>query len=99
MPDEPTSNAEPIDVHAVIAIMIDQLSAIAWAKLGLQPDMITNKIEKDLNQAKLAIDVATDLARHTEPTLDEEDSRRMQNLLRDLRLNYLQKRKETEGGE
>ena len=43
---------QPIDVDQVIMVMIDQMAGIAWQKLGLQNDLITGKIEKDLTQAK-----------------------------------------------
>lgn len=82
---------EPIHVHAVIAIMVDQMASIAWQKLGLQPDLATGRIAPDLAQAKIAIDATTHLATFIEPSLDEEDKRRIHGLIRDLRLNYVQK--------
>ena len=86
-------------MYAVIAMMVDQVAAIAWQKLGLQPDMLTGKIAKDLEQAKAAIDLASDLANIIEPKLDESDKRRIHGLVRDLRLNYVQKRQEDGHGE
>src|SRR3954470_7406579 len=82
---------EPIDIYAVLAVMIDQMSAIAWQKLGLQPDWGTGRIEKDIDQAKVAIDITTHLSTFIEPQLEEEDKRRIHGLIRDLRLNYVQK--------
>lgn len=85
---------EPIDVYAVIAVMVDQMAAIAWQKLGLQPDWGTGKIEKDLAQAKVAIDITTHLSTFIEPTLEEDDKKRIHGLIRDLRLNFVQKNSE-----
>ena|SRR5579871_2864561 len=85
---------EKIDVFAVVAVMVDQMSAIAWQKLGLQPDWGTGQIEKDLNQAKVAIDITTHLSTFIEPTLDEDDKSKLRNLIRDLRLNFVQKSQE-----
>ncbi len=82
---------EPVDVYAVIMTMVDTMAAIAWSKLGLQPDLSTGKLEKDIEQAKVAIDLTTHLASFIEPKLDEEDKRRMHGLVRDLRMNFVEK--------
>jgi len=81
----------PIDVYAVVMTMVDTMATMAWIKLGLQPDMGTGRLEKDMEQAKLAIDLTTHLAGFIEPKLDEEDRRRMHSLVRDLRMNYVEK--------
>lgn len=82
---------QPIHIDQVLAVMIDQLAAIAWQKLGLQNDFATGKIEKDLAQAKTAVDVVAQLAEHLIPQLDESDKRQMQNLVSNLKINYVQK--------
>jgi hypothetical protein len=85
---------DPLDVHDVITFMIDQMASIAWQKLGLQPDMATGRIERDLSQAKIAIDVVTHLSTFIEPKLEPEDKNRIHGLIRDLRLNFVQKSQE-----
>jgi len=85
---------ESIDIYQVIAMMVDQMAAIAWIKLGLQPDLVTGRIEKDLTQAKVAIDITTHLSSFVEPNLDDSDKQRIHSLIRDLRLNYVQKSQE-----
>ncbi|HTQ11146.1 MAG TPA: DUF1844 domain-containing protein [Fimbriimonadaceae bacterium] len=87
----------PIDVYQVIAYMVDQMASIAWVKLGLQPDWATGRIEKDLAQAKVAIDVTTHLSTFFEPSLEEADKQRIHSLIRDLRLNFVQKSQEENG--
>jgi hypothetical protein len=95
MPDETQEAAqEPLSVYTVIIAMVEQMSSIAWQKLGLQPDIMTGKLVQDLDQAKVAIDLTSHLASFIEPQLDEEDKRRIHGLIRDLRLNYVQKSKE-----
>lgn len=81
--------SEPLRVPTALAILIDQLATLAWAKLGLQPDPLTGKIEPDLADAKLAIDCAGDLIARLAPILDADDRRQVENLLRDLRVNYV----------
>jgi hypothetical protein len=85
---------EPVNVYSVIMTMVDTMATLAWIKMGLQHDMATGKIEKDLDQAKVAIDLTTHLAGFIEPQLDDEDKRRIHGLVRDLRMNYVEKAKD-----
>ena len=82
---------ESLNVDQMIMMMIEQMASVGWQKLGLQPDMLTGRIEKDLAQAKTAIDVTTHLSTFIEPKLDEEDKRRIHALIRGLRMNWVQK--------
>ena len=94
MPDDSNDQPEPkpIDVYEAIAQMVDFMSALAWQKMGLQNDLATGKIHQDMEQAKAAVDATVGLVKVLEPALDEdEDRRRVQNLVRDLRINYVQK--------
>lgn len=90
MEDSGSKEREPLDVGQVIVMWIDQMATIAWSKLGLQPDLVSGQIAKDLGQAKTAIDLTTHLSTFIEPTLDEDDKKRIHTLIRDLRLNYVQ---------
>lgn len=86
---------KPLDVYHMIMVMVEQMSSVAWQKLGLQPDLVTGAIHKDIEQARVAIDVTAGLAGFLEPQLDEEDKRRIHSLIRDLKINYVQN---TSGG-
>ncbi len=81
----------PISVYDVAAIMAEQMASIAWQKLGLHPDPMTNTIAADLIEAKVAIDIVTYLSEQMESKLDEEDRRELHNLVRNLRLNFVEK--------
>lgn len=74
-----------------IAVLLDQMAGVAWQKLGLQPDMVTGKIEPDLEQARIAIDVVSFLSGKLEAQLDDDDKRQIQSLVRDLKINFVQK--------
>ena len=83
---------KPIDVFEVLATSLELFSEVAWQKMGLRPDMGTGKIEPDMKQAKAAVDAAAAVAAILEPALeDEADRRQIQNLVRDLRLNFVDK--------
>jgi len=84
---------QPINVSEVLVQTLDFMTALAWQKLGLQPDMATGKLAPDLDQAKLAVDAVAALSDIILPQLDsEEDKRQVQNIVRDLRVNYVQRR-------
>jgi hypothetical protein len=96
---EITENAglptQPVSVYDFITAMVDSMASLAWQKLGLQPDVYTGKIEKNIEEAKVAIDLTTHLAGFIEPRLDDDDKRRIHGLIRDLRINYVEKSKES----
>lgn len=93
MPGEESSR-EPIDVNEMLAVLVDQLASVAWQKLGLQPDIMTGQIHQDLGQARTAIDAVAKLSEVLESNLDDEDKRRVQGMVRDLRINWVEKNKE-----
>lgn len=83
---------QPVDVFETVAHMMDIFASLAWQKLGLQPDIATGKITPDMKQAKAAIDATAALAAIIEPELDDATERRnVQNLVRDLRVNFVEK--------
>lgn len=86
-------SVEPISVYTMVTAMVEQMASVAWQKMGLQPDFLTGKIHKDLAEAKVAIDLTTHLASFIEPHLDEDDKRQIHNLIRDLRINYVNQTK------
>lgn len=80
-----------LTIYDLLAFTLEQVSAVAWQKLGLQPDMVTQKIEPDLDQARVAIDVASYIVSQLESQLDEADRKHLQSMVRDLKVNYVQK--------
>jgi len=89
--NESDTPKKPISIYDILTILIEQLSAVSWQKLGLQPDSVTGTISVDLVEAKVAIDLTAQMVQHLESQLDEEDKRRIHSLVRDLRINYVQK--------
>lgn len=84
-------------IYEIISYMLEQIAQVSWSKLGLQPDIITGKLETNLTEAKVGIDLVVHLASVLEPQLDEEDRRRIHGMVRDLRINYVQKTREVDG--
>ncbi len=99
--DEVTSETQeraPTRVHDLVAALMEPVIEVAWMKLGLRPDPATGAIAADLGEAKVAIDLAAHLGGILEPELDGEDRRQVQNVVRDLRLNYVSRAAAGTGG-
>jgi hypothetical protein len=80
---------EPLDVYALLRVMVGQLSAAAWQKMGLQPDPFTNALHRDTEQARVAIDCVALIAEKLLPQLHGQEERDLQSMLTDLRLNFV----------
>ena len=61
----------------------------AWQQLGKIPNPLTNKIERDLEQARHSIDILDMLKTRTKGNLNEEETSFVDHLLRELKLNYI----------
>lgn len=92
-PKEPETPEEeplpPIEVPALIMLFINQLAAISWQRMGLMPDSLSGKIEKNLDEARLAIDSVAALAGTLSPALPASEQRDLQTLISNLRLNFV----------
>jgi len=89
-----SESPQPLIVEELVVMMIDQLAAVAWQKMGLQPDMLSGTVDKNLPAAKVAVDAVAALVPLVEDKLEESDRREMHNLVRNLRLNFVEKSKE-----
>lgn len=79
-------------VYDHLLVMFEQLVVVAWAKLGLRHDPISGKLEPNLSEAKVAIDVVTFMGTQLEQQLEDEgDRRQIQNVMRDLKINFVQR--------
>ena len=88
---EPDEDMPPLEVtvQGVLRFAIEMLSDRAWVSMGLTPNPMTGKIEKDIAEAKRAIDILGDLARHAETGAEPEERRDLRNMLADLRVNFI----------
>ena len=80
--------------------LITSLASTCWMQLGKVPNPISNKIEKDLQNAKFTIDILRTLKEKTKGNLTEEEERLLISVIADLELNYADEiKKETESSE
>ena len=69
--------------------LIHSFQAAAMQQMGKIPNPYTQKIERDMPQARLSIDVLEMLQTRTSGNLVGEESRFLQHVLTELRLNYV----------
>jgi len=65
------------------------LASQAFMFLGLAPDPPSGAVHQDLGQAKAMIDILSMLEVKTAGNLDEDESRMMEEMLYELRLQYV----------
>ena len=83
------------DLPVLFVWFISMLSGKSWEYLGLIMNPETKEINKDLKKAKIAIDTVAFLYDQIKDDLNPEDFKRIENLLANLRMNYVEKLKES----
>ncbi len=75
--------------QAMFMQLVFSLQQAAWFQLGKIPSPVSNKIERDLVQARYTIDLLDMLHARTKGNLHEEETRMLEHALRELKLNYV----------
>ena len=75
-----------LDTYDLLGFFISILSDQAWQHMGLRVKAGTDKIERDLERARVAIDCISFLVDKLESRLEERDA--MRRLLADLQINF-----------
>lgn len=78
-----------VGIHELIGSFLGMLHGFAWQKMGFMANPKTGKIEKDLPEAKIAIDTMQLLAGQLEKGLPENEVRELRRLMMDMQMNYL----------
>jgi hypothetical protein len=71
-------------------------SAAVLQYLGITPNPLTNKTEKNLPMAKQTIDTLEVLKQKTRGNLDNDEEKLLDSLLYDLRMHYVKATESTE---
>jgi septal ring factor EnvC (AmiA/AmiB activator) len=83
------SEGNPLDDPASFLSLIMSLASNAAASLGMMPHPVTGETGVDLQTAKHWIDVLGMLEQKTRGNLDEQEALMLENLLADLRMQYV----------
>ena len=74
---------------ALFANLVMMFHSATMGHLGKVKNPVTDKIERDLDQAQLMIDLLDMLSTKTKGNLSEDEDKFLTNVLRELKLNYV----------
>jgi len=69
--------------------LVFSLQSAAWSQLGKVASPVTGKIDRDLPQAKLSIDLLVMLQEKTKGNLSSEESQLLNSAVYNLQMNYV----------
>ena len=78
--------------------LVMSLATAAWSQLGKVPHPATQKIEKDLDQARISIEFLRMLQEKTEGNLSVKEQELIDNMVADLELNFADEVRKSEAG-
>jgi len=78
-----------LDAYSLLGLFLGIITEKAWQTMGLRTKPGTDKIEADFGQARIAIDTAGFLAEKLQPHLPDDEKRRLEALVADLKLNFV----------
>ena len=81
---EPEEQVDHLFMQLVLSLQMG-----AWQQLGKIASPMTGKVERDLNMAKLSIDMLAMIQNKTRGNLTSDEQRVIDHVLYELRLNYI----------
>ena len=94
--DDATENRQPemvdivsLNVYSLLGLFVGLLAEKAWQTMGLRTKPGTDKVESDFDQARVAIDTVGFFVEKLQPHLPDDEKRRLEGLVADLKLNYV----------
>jgi uncharacterized protein DUF1844 len=88
---------DPMNTRDLFLALVQSFQAAAMQQMGKIVNPFTEKIERDLAQAKLSIDMLEMLKERTAGNLVREEARLLDHILTELRLNYVDEVQRGEG--
>jgi hypothetical protein len=79
--------------------LVMSLATAAWSQLGKVPHPMTQKIERDLEQARVSIEFLRMLQEKTEGNLSVKEQELLDNTIADLELNFADEVRKAESKE
>lgn len=95
MAEEQTPQLGDADYRFLALVM--SLATAAWSQLGKIAHPVTNKVEKDIPQAKVSIDFLRMLKEKTVNNLSTKEKELLHNTVADLELNYADEAGKSDG--
>jgi len=90
-PEEPEGDRPDITVYSLLRMSIGMYAEQAWIHMGVRMDTTKQTTETNLPLAQVAIDTAAFIAEKLQPDLDDAEKREIEQLLANLRINFVQR--------
>lgn len=93
-PDEGAADEGPppeITVYGLLRMSIGMYAEQAWIHMGVRMDPSKQRTEQNLPLAKVAVDTVAFLVEQLQPDLTPEEKREVDQLVANLRINYVQR--------
>jgi len=80
--------------------LVSTFYSSAWMQMGKIENPVTNKVERDLEQAQMSIDILDVLKKKTEGNLTDQEQQYIDRALRELKSNFMEeKQKDQHAGD
>src|SRR5438105_448723 len=86
MADE--EHVSPAEADYRFLALVMSLATAAWSQLGKIPHPVSQKMEKDLQQAQVTIDFLRMLLEKTQGNLKPKEQELLSNVVADLEMNF-----------
>lgn len=77
----------------LFSYLVSTFYSSAWMQMGKMANPMTNKVEKDMEQAQFTIDLLDMLKEKTEGNLTEDESKLLTRATKELKMNYMEEKK------
>lgn len=82
--------SQQIDTKQLFSLLVAQLSASAWTQLGITPNPVTNRKDKNLDAAQMTIGILETLLFKTAGNLTKQEDEQLATSVRELKRHLLQ---------
>ncbi len=97
MNEEKGKAQEPMSKRDLFLALVQSFQSAAMQQMGKIKNPFTDKIERDLPQAMLSIEMLEMLKERTSGNLTKEEARLLDHVLTEIRLNYVAELERPEG--
>ena len=81
---------DKIDKNQILFLgLVQSLTANAWIQMGKQKNPLSDKIERNLQEASFTIDMLEMLQVRTKGNLNDNESRILERTISELKMNYV----------
>jgi hypothetical protein len=87
--DNDNNNSDKARETILFQHLVVMLQTLAFSQMGKLSSPVTGKMERELHQAKITVDMLAMLQNKTEGNLDEEEKRFLDTVMMELRMNYV----------